>query len=155
MEPVFVQGLFQEASIPKKDLRKKWANITSERDKKMEQLRYLKEQFTYYLSKTNELEYELNRLAEEIERLRPLMIADVMSIQGLSQEASIPKEDLRKKWANITSERDKKLEQLRYLKEQFTYYSSKTKELEYELNRLAEEIERLRPLMFADVMTQQ
>ena len=155
MEPDFVQRLFQEASIPKKDLREKWVNITSDRDKKMEQLRYLKEQFTYYFSKTKELEYDLNRLAEEIERLRPLMIADVMSIQGLSQEASIPKEDLRKKWANITSDRDKKMEQLRYLKEQFAYYFSKTKELEYELNRLAEEVERLRPLMIADCMAQQ
>ena len=189
----FIQKTLQKASIPKEELRKKWINIKSDRDKKMKQWRHTKEQLAYYLSKTKELEYDLNRSAEELER-NPVCSQDsfiTMSsmesegmqfddtdlifestinestiqvppqkplesltdfIQKTLQKASIPKEELRKKWINIKSDRDKKMKQWRHTKEQLAYYLSKTKELEYDLNRSAEELERLRAGMLADCL---
>ena len=53
-------------------------NMKSERDKIMKQWRYSKEQLAYYFSKTEKLEYRLNKNAKELERLSDRMIAELL-----------------------------------------------------------------------------
>ena len=80
VEPVtdFLQKIIQKDSIPKEELRKRWINMKSEREKMMKQWNKSKEQLAYYISNIKELEYRLNKNAEELERLRGRMIADCL-----------------------------------------------------------------------------
>ena len=74
----FLQKIIQKDSIPKEELRKRWINMKSEREKMMKQWNKSKEQLAYYISNIKELEYRLNKNAEELERLRGRMIADCL-----------------------------------------------------------------------------
>ena len=47
----FLQKIIQKDSIPKEELRKRWINMKSERDKMMKQYNKSKEQLAYYVSK--------------------------------------------------------------------------------------------------------
>ena len=74
-----LQRVIQEDSIPKEELGKRWNNIKSEREKMTKQWHKSMNQMKYWTSKTKELEYQLNRNAEELKRLRGRMIADCLS----------------------------------------------------------------------------
>ena len=74
----FLEKIIQKDTISKEDLRKRWIKIKSERDRKMNQHKYLKNQLASYLSKIKNLEYDINKDTEELERLRGRMIADCL-----------------------------------------------------------------------------
>ena len=74
----FLQKTLQKDSIPKEELRKKWIKMKSEREKTLKQRAYSKQQVAYHLSKIKEFDYDLNRNAEELERLRGRMLADCL-----------------------------------------------------------------------------
>lgn len=75
----FLQGIINKDSIPKEDLRKVWNIKKSERVKMKKQWNKAKEAVAYWISKTQFLEYQLNRNAEELERMRGRMVADCTS----------------------------------------------------------------------------
>lgn len=74
-----LERVLQEDSIPKEELRKRWNNKKSEREKMRKQWNKSKEQMKYWTSKTKELEHQLNRNAEELQRMKGRMLADVLS----------------------------------------------------------------------------
>ena len=74
-----LQRIIQEDSIPKEELRKRWINIKSEREKMIKQRNESINRMKYWTSKIKELEYQLNRNNEELNRLRSRMIADCLS----------------------------------------------------------------------------
>ena len=74
-----LQRVIQEDLIPKEELRKRWVNIKSEREKIRKQWNKSKDQMKYWVSKTKELEYQLNRTNEELQRLKGRMLTDVLS----------------------------------------------------------------------------
>lgn len=75
----FLQSVIVKDSLPKEDLRRSWNNKKSEREKLLKQWNKAKESLAYWVSKTSFLEYQLNRNAEELERMRGRMLADCMS----------------------------------------------------------------------------
>ncbi|CAH3143212.1 unnamed protein product [Pocillopora meandrina] len=81
VEPIttFLQKIIQKDSIPKEELRKRWNNIKSEQEKMLKQRNKSKEKIAYWISTIKELEYQLNRNAEELNRLHGRMIADCLS----------------------------------------------------------------------------
>ena len=188
----FLQEIIQKDSIPKEELRERWNTMKSEREKMLKQRNKSKEQIAYWISTNKELEYQLNRNIEELNRLRPKMIADCLReeimeseniqvndtdlifgkpttiqvphlkpvepittfLQKIIQKDSIPKEELRKRWNNIKSEQEKMLKQRNKSKEKIAYWISTNKELEYQLNRNAEELNRLHGRMIADCLSE-
>lgn len=74
-----LQHSINKDSIPKEDLRKTWNAKKSEREKLIKQWNKAKQSLAYWVSKTSFLEYQLNRNAEELERMRGRMLADCLS----------------------------------------------------------------------------
>ena len=75
----FLQSVIVKDSLPKEDLRRSWNNKKSEREKLLKQWNKVKKTLAYWVSKTTFLENQLNRNAEELERMRGRMIADCLS----------------------------------------------------------------------------
>ena len=75
----FLQSVIVKDSLPKEDLRRSWNNKKSEREKLLKQWNKAKKSLAYWFSKTTFLENQLNRNAEELERMRGRMIADCLS----------------------------------------------------------------------------
>ena len=74
-----LQHSINKDSIPKEDLRKTWNAKKSEREKLIKQWNKAKQSLAFWVSKTSFLEYQLNRNAEELERMRGRMLADCLS----------------------------------------------------------------------------
>ena len=74
-----LQDIINKDSIPKEDLRKTWNAKKSEREKLIKQWNKAKESLAYWVSETSFLEYQLNRNAEELERMRGRMLTDCLS----------------------------------------------------------------------------
>ena len=75
----FLQSVIVKDSLPKEDLRRSWNNMKSEREKLLKQWNKAKKSLAYWVSKTSFLENQLNRNAEELERMRGRMLTDCLS----------------------------------------------------------------------------
>ena len=172
-----LERIFQKNSIPKEELRRRWINLKSEREKMMKQRNESINGMEYWVSKTNELEYQLNRNNEELSRLdgrrqfddtdpiygklttiqvlhqKPIETTTSI-LQRFIQEGSIHKEELMKIRNNLKSEREKMIKQRNKSINRMKHWVSKTTELEYQLNRNKEELARLHGRMIADTKIQ-
>ena len=75
----FLKSVIEKDSLPKEDLRRLWNNKKSEREKLLKQWNKAKKLLAYWVLKTTFLECQLNRNAEELERMRGRMLADCLS----------------------------------------------------------------------------
>ena len=73
-------------------------------------------------------------------------------LEEILKKDGMPKEDLRKNWNAKKTEREKLLKQRRKAKEQVTYWVSKLKMYNIQINRNSEDLERMRGMMLADCM---
>jgi len=73
-------------------------------------------------------------------------------LEEILKKDGMPKEDLRENWNAKKTEREKLLTQRRKTKEQVTYWVSKLKMYNIQINRNSEDLERMRGMMLADCM---
>ena len=154
LEKIFING----DSILIENLGRALKNKKSEREELFEQWSEAKKSVDHWVTETWFFGNQLNRNAEELERVgggmpfqKPVeSVAETLEKIFINKD-SIHTENLRKALKNkAESEKKKLLEQWKKAKESLVHWVSERSFFEYQLNRNAEELQRMRGTMQAD-----